>query len=167
MADEQGRPSIERVRAVLDYDAGAGALRWKITDRRKRKGTVAGKWHSDGYRYIQLDRKHFGAHRLAWVIVHGVWPPEHVDHINGNRGDNRLGNLRLASISQNNAHKGKKPGCSSNYKGVCKVADNRWVSRITVGGRAIHLGSFRSETEAYATYREAAIKFFGDFAGQL
>lgn len=88
-----------------------------------------------------------------------------VDHINGNRLDNRKCNLRLATRRQNQWNKRKRKHCSSEFKGVCWHNQNKcWRARIKFYGKEIALGCFSSEIEAAKAYNEAAKKYFGDFA---
>jgi hypothetical protein len=105
------------------------------------------------------------AHRLAFALGHGRWADE-VDHVDGNRANNALSNLRECTRQQNqwNARKrGAAP--SSRFKGVhwCKSREV-WHARITVGYRGIFLGSFADEAEAGAAYLAAAQKYAGEFA---
>lgn len=91
-------------------------------------------------------------------------PNGQVDHINGNRADNRRCNLRLATQKENSQNKTKFWG-KSKYKGV--LWDNKsecWQSRIFSQGKSIFLGNFRNEQNAAQAYNEAALKYFGEFS---
>ena len=103
---------------------------------------------------------------LARILRRELRPGEYVDHINGDKTDNRRENLRLATSSQNCANRGKREGTySSEYKGVYwhKPTKN-WRARIMVDGKPIHLGYFIDEMDAASAYDEAAMKYFGEFA---
>lgn len=85
--------TVERLRELLDYDPETGVFRWKEPRRKCRVGEVAGSLRKDGYVKIQVDGRFYQAHRLAWLCVYGVWPSA-IDHIDGNRANNAIANLR-------------------------------------------------------------------------
>lgn len=125
-------------------------------------GTNAGSLHVQGYIIISIDKQLYKAHRLAWLYVHGEWPTHgfDIDHINGNRADNRITNLRLATRSQNNANSKTRRDNISGSRGVSRWhRDHRW--RATINGR--HLGLYETKQEAQEAYSIAARQEFGDF----
>jgi hypothetical protein len=131
----------ERLREVLDYDPGTGVFRWTDKGRNCLIGKVAGSTSNvTGYCIICVDKKTYSAHRLVWLHVHGFFPPEQVDHINRDRTDNRLSNLRLVSNAENRRNVGLSKYNTSGVSGVgWSRRENRWVSRIGVEGKTIYL----------------------------
>ena len=146
----------ERLREVLTYDAETGDFFWLVaTAQRVRVGDVAGGIHPSGYRQIVVDGRLYMAHRLAWFYIYGAWPTNQIDHINGDRADNRLANLREATNAENSQNQ-RHPSANnqSGFLGVSKDR-SRWKARIMVGGRHRHLGYFDSPEEAHTRYLEA------------
>jgi hypothetical protein len=159
-----------RVKELLHYDETSGLFTWKKRpSNRVNIGDVAGSLDAtsgarSGYRSIRLDGQLLRAHRLAWLYVHGVMPPDEIDHINGDRGDNRITNLRLATHTENTRN-GRKltPGLKGAHwrKHRSKAP---WLSRIGKDGKYFHLGCFATAEEAHAAYVKAATEMFGEFA---
>lgn len=154
------RVTAERLRELLDYNPATGVFKWKPTAQKRTKGLVAGSKHRGWYWIIAIDKRQYLAHRLAWLYVHGRWPLDQIDHVNGIRFDNRIANLREATTIQNRQN--RKPKVAG-LKGVWKYY-NRWRARIYANGKCIWLGTFSTQEAASAAYREAAIKHHGEFA---
>ena len=154
--------TAERVRQLFSYDSDTGLLTWRTG---QRAGAVAGTRVAPGYIRITIDREIYSAHRLVWVYVHGRWPREHIDHINGQRDDNRLLNLREASHAQNCQNAMRRRDNSSGHKGVSWHRQRqKWQAQIAANGRRWHLGTFETAEEAGAAYRSAAIRLHGKFS---
>jgi hypothetical protein len=156
-ARKEAATSLSMVEALYFYD------RWTGTFIRRSSGVVAGSTNTAGHIQINVGRQLFVAHRLAWLFVHGEWPTNDLDHINGNKSDNRMTNLRLAAPFQNCRNRKMQCTSKTGFKGVGKIG-SRFRARIKVNGREIHLGLFKTAEEAHATYVEAATKIFGEFA---
>ena len=126
----------------------------------KRKGDVAGSPHNAGYRQICIDRKKHLIHRLIWCYHYGE-TPDQIDHINGERSDNRIENLRECTYSQNHGNKRMSRNNTSGYKGVFLDKRNGfWF--VYVAHR--YIGRSRSIEEAAAMYDKAAKHHYGNFA---
>jgi hypothetical protein len=154
--------TVEELRRTVDYDPATGVLRWILKNRR---GVCAGRPAKPSTNPIQgtrirINRVLYYAHRLAWLYVHGVWPTGVVDHINGDRNDNRIENLRDCTQGQNLANSKKRKSNTSGFKGVAKVWNGSW--RATVKGR--HVGTFQTVEAARDAYRDAAKQVFGQYA---
>jgi hypothetical protein len=149
--------SLDRVRRFLHYDEATGVLSWKVNRGKARVGRNAGCEDGDGYIQVLIDRKRFLAHRLCWAISHDAWPILHIDHLNGDRKDNRLCNLRQVPIYGNNQNRHMRPSHSkSPYLGVfMERGRNRWRARIQVDGRKRSVGTFATAEDAHAAYLAA------------
>lgn len=147
-----------RLRECIHYDPETGAFTRKVRlAHRHQVGDDATHPMSNGYMRVAIDSQRYLAHRIAWLYVHGEWPKNHIDHINGNRADNRLANLRDVSRSINQQNR-RKPD-SDNQSGLLGAhyhGQNRnWVARVRVNGRAKHIGSFPTPELAHEAYVEA------------
>lgn len=161
------------IHKLLDYNAETGKFYWKPRSvdmfssehhANKWNGRFAGKEakkaHGGGYLQICVLFTNYLAHRLAWFYIYGEWPAE-IDHINGDRKDNRLVNLRAASRKVNSRNLKQNVRNTSGFRGVrYKKAANRWVAYIGVNGKFKHVGSFETMREAVAA-RFRAEKQFG------
>jgi len=147
----------ERITQLLDYDPETGVFTW----RPRLAGTVV----KNGYVTLSVDSCRVYAHRLAWFYVHGEWPKEQVDHINGKRDDNSIKNLRLASQSQNSCNGVLRANNTSGYRGVSWSKKNqKWIARIVKHRKQHVLGYFASKEEAYDEYLEAARDLHGEYS---
>lgn len=105
------------------------------------------------------------AHRLAWFYIHGGWPADQIDHIDMIRDNNRIANLRIATMTHQRANQHVRKDSKSGLKGVQKRCDNRWRARITFRGTVYNLGhSFETPEAAHAAYVKKAEELFGEFA---
>lgn len=148
---------------VLDYDPLSGDFTWKRTlSSSGPKGSKAGREKNE-YWYVGLNGREYRAHILAWFYMFKEWPKLPLDHENQVKTDNWINNLRLATGSQNNANTRRSKRNTSGYKGV-SASGQKWRSAIVVNGETIRLGTFADIQDARRAYREAAIKYFGEFA---
>jgi hypothetical protein len=158
--------TAEKLREILDYDPETGVFTWRVTlSIRAPSGSTAGTCCNDGRVNITICGRRYKAHRLAWLYVHGEWPPELIDHIDGNPSNNRIANLRPATCRQNGANAKRSVSNTSGFKGVCWDGVNRrWRAHITLNGKTKCLGRFDKIEDASAAYRKAAERCFGEFA---
>ncbi len=148
---------LDRLRELLDYDEIAGVFTWKKSNsNRKAIGSKAGgRKNSHGYMHISIDGKLYSAHRLAWFYVYGVWPNQ-IDHMNGDRVDNRIANLRSVS-GQYNMHNQRKAhiNSSTGALGVIAKPSGKFAAEIRVDGKKKYLGTFSSIDDASSAYMKA------------
>ena len=158
----------ERLHELLDYNPDTGVFIWMVDFNHIKAGSIAGYVHRERnkeYRTIRIAGKDYKAHRLAWIFVHGCWPKKQIDHINGDKGDNRLVNLREASNGQNKANSGLSKANTSGYKGVSRQSYRRgWRAQIKKNGKSRYIGGYDTPEEAHAAYCIEAEKLHGQFA---
>lgn len=145
-----------------DWESERSCKSWNSKNSEKVAFRVARK---DGYLQGKIARVSYLSHRVAWAIDRGAWPDSDIDHINGDRSDNRIVNLREATDTENGRNRGKNKNNRSGYKGVSKFKnEKRWGARICENGNKHYLGSFHTPEAAYAAYCEAAKRLHGEFA---
>ena len=153
--------TVETVRAVLDYEPDTGIFRWRVSCGNVKAGAAAGSVRSDGYAVIKINGMQFMAHRLAWLYTHGVMPQDQIDHLNGDKRDNRIANLRDVSQFTNQQNQTRpRTDNISGYRGVSWERGNkRWRAQIRANGRLQYLGYFDCAKEAHAAYLAAKLQF--------
>lgn len=150
------KPSLERVRELLAYDPETGVFTRKVANSNSTKvGDVAGALTDRGYVRMRVDGCFVYGQGLAWFYVHGVWPEQEIDHINGVRSDNRIGNLRDVSRKDNMQNQ-RKAQASNKSTGVLGVhfhkAMKKFRASIRFDGKPKHLGYFTTADDAHSAY---------------
>lgn len=171
--------SPETLRELLCYEPDTGKLYWKERHQKFFNGTRGWKsWNtrfarkeaftsltSKGYRQGGIFGEMYSAHRVIWAMIYGAWPAEFVDHINGNRADNRICNLRKASHIENLWNQRKQRNNTSGYKGVSfHIRKGKWVAQIQTRSGQKYLGLFDTPGAAHDAYGSAAKRYHGQFA---
>lgn len=141
----------------LKYDPDTGVFTWRAGNRAHKRGDIAGYFDSRGYILICLQYHEYRAHRLAWLFVHGEWPTQVIDHINGNRQDNRIANLRDVSVAEN--CQGFRTVSPRNKTGITGVGwskqKNCFTASKMIDGKSKFLGCFDTLEEAAAARADA------------
>lgn len=151
-------PSQKTLKELFTYDAKHGVLRWKQSRGTAQAGAAAGWTHQNGYIYIGLNGRSYKAHRLIWMYVHGADPKGIIDHIDRNKANNRIANLRVVTDGQSNQNKGAYKNNVTGHKGVGWYPLRKlWRVRIQHNGRVHTIGYFSSVAAAVAA-RNAAEK---------
>lgn len=160
----------ERLLKLFTYDEKSGVFTRRVATGRRgchRAGELAGTIQNHGYQVISIDKKRYMAHRLAWFYVRAVWPSGDLDHINGDKLDNRIANLREATRKQNMQNVRQHKHNTSGYKGVAWHSQrNKWRAYIFDSYRQIHLGLFDSREAAYAARLKAEKQYHTHRVGQ-
>lgn len=166
--DARPLPSPDYLRQLFRYEPETGKLYWRergpesfSPGRRwsvrhkvdnwnvRHAGKEAGAVHPDGYLRVSIDNRLYSGHRLAWAVHYGEEPAKNIDHIDGDKLNNRIANLRLADHAENMRNVRGKPRNTSGVTGVfwCKRS-KRWLARVSLGNRKVWTRSFREIDDA-------------------
>ena len=147
----------DELKKILSYDPETGLFHWRIKpSKRFTAGMQAGS-SVNGYIRIHTNGRQYGAHRLAWLYIHGVEPEHQIDHINGNPSDNRIVNLRQATALEN-AQNIRRPQKNDSHGNLGVTYDSKkklWRTRISVNGTRKYIGKFKTQEQAAQAYLEA------------
>lgn len=159
-------------RSIMDLDTieaeffyKDGSLFRKNPSHRCKEGTPA-IYHSTRYLCVKIKGKAYKAHRVIFMMHYG-WCPLMLDHINGNRYDNRIENLRMVDYNANNMNSRSRKGTSSKYKGVSKDiyhSKQYWKAQIQFNKKKYRLGHFADEVVAAKAYDIKAKELFKEYA---
>lgn len=145
----------ERLKALLHMDPESFRFTWKVGRQCIRAGSPAGTESDAGYRAVLVDGSKYQEHRLVWLYVHGIWPDGLIDHINGDKSDNRLENLRVVDHMGNmqNQPKARKTN-RTGFAGV-RPHGKKFQADIRIWGERRVLGTFETAEQAYEACRAA------------
>ena len=176
-------PDADYLRQLLIYNENTGVLIWRprsveaFKDGGKTAQHSCNAWNSKfankpagcvgagGYVFIRFDDVLYRAHRIAWKMVYGLDAPADIDHIDGDRTNNKLSNLRLATRTQNCGNRDLSVKNRSGFKGVSWYSkDKKWVAELTYEKKRVFRKYFNDPEEASKAYQEAAEKYYGEYA---
>lgn len=170
------KPTFAQAREILKYDSETGKLFWKeravhlfATDGTHSQEHIAARWNSRyankeaftainnvGYHFGQIGHRPYLAHVVIWLIVTGDWPTLQIDHINGDKLDNRLVNLRHVSQAINQLNQKRSKRNKSGVMGVFFIGRiNKWNAYINKDRKHHNLGYFHSFQDAVAARKSA------------
>lgn len=160
---------LELLRERFAYCPETGRLTWRVMPSNNVAiGQMAGVVLKIGYRKVVVNNEQLYAHHIAWYLHHGEWPSIMIDHINGDRDDNRAGNLRLADQSQQNFNTKRNVKNTSGVKGVARCAKTgRWRAYITIGRKQKFLGNHLRFEDAVHARLAAEAQICGAFSRTL
>jgi len=144
----------------ITYDPDTGLFKWLEPTYPKKPGWISGSQKGNGYLRIKVNQQQHAAHRLAWYLMHGKWPDNMIDHIDGNPLNNKLNNLRDVSsfVNQQNRKKAQRSSLTG-LIGVTEKRPGRYYARITADGERKCLGTFDTPEQAHQAYLEAKRKY--------
>lgn len=155
--------TADQLKDALHYEPETGIFTWRIRPSKSiLPGMVAGCTEKRiGYITIGLLKRIYKAHRLAWLYTYGEWPKGLIDHINGDKADNRIANLRDV-FADGNSQNIRKPNRrnKSGFMGVI-FFQKKWRASITVSGKTKWLGDYATPEEAHQVYLTAKRKYHG------
>jgi hypothetical protein len=158
--------TVDLLKHLFDYDKETGNLIWKVSNGNNQKiGDIAGSLNAKvGYIRVGINGKKYLAHRLIF-LYHKGYLPKTIDHINGDKVDNRIENLRAVTASQNQHNRKINSNNTSGYKGVYYYKPlNKWCANIRLEYKRIHLGYYKTPEEAAEVLRKAREELHGNFA---
>ncbi len=155
---------LEVVNKLFRYDKETGDLVRKISVRKgSEAGQIVGTEDGRGYLRTSIKGVKYFNHRIIFLMHNGYLPP-FLDHIDTNKRNNRIENLRAATITQNNHNQGRRKTNTSGVKGVrWKATHNMWSASVTLNGKRKHVGHFRTVPEAEVAVRKAREQLHGAF----
>ena len=178
------------LRELIDYNPETGSMTWRerpvsMFENHGGRYTAQRSWKmfntkhagqpafdtlcKSGYHTGTLKGYTFSQHRVAWAYVHGYWPAQALDHINRDRADNRIENLRLSTGTLNNHNKkvGARVHQASGFVGVAwYMPAEKWVAYVSKNRKRFHVGYFDDPAEAALARDAKALELYGDYAFQ-
>ena len=153
------RLTASELRGIFSYDESTGRL---------MRGDKPAGFRDGRYDRVLVTangvRSRLSVHRVVWCLVHGQWPEMDIDHKDGDGHNNRLENLRLATVQQNMRNVGPRKDNQLGLKGVRRTPYGKYQARLTISGKEHYLGTFDTADQAYAALSQTAIKVHGAFA---
>lgn len=149
------------LKSLLSYRKELGIFtRFTSPNGKEKAGDIAGTINKQGYVKVCVAGKNYLAHRLVWLYHTGEFPIKHLDHINNNKLDNRIENLREVTITENMKNKTKPKHNTTGKTGVVyNKANSNYMANITVDKKKIYLGSFQQIEDAIQARLDAEEKY--------
>lgn len=171
-------PSPDSLRRLLRYDCETGKLFWRARNSSqfyndngraeasalmwndRFAGQMAGTMEDGGYTRLYVNHRNQLSHRVIWAMAYGEWPRGQIDHIDHDRSNNRLENLRLVSERGNSRNRRLSGRNTSGINGVCWDIDlSKWRAQIVIERRCVYLGVFASKADAERARKSADVSY--------
>jgi hypothetical protein len=153
--------TLALVNEYLTYDPDTGKLYQRKKRPRIQVGSLAGCVRPKGYRYIELEGRKYPAHHIVWLLETGAAPIKSLDHIDGDKDNNKFSNLREVTTKQNSENRGKQRNNKTGYKGVSFNSRlQKYVAQIQHNSQAIYIGLYPTAYEAHLAYENKAKELF-------
>lgn len=147
------------LKELLCYDEGTGIFAWSEKQHKGVRGKVAGTLDKEGYVILSVKGKKYKAHRVAWFFVYGDFPDQEIDHIDGQKTNNKISNLRQATRQQNQSNIYRPQSINKlGIRGVCKHR-GKFMANIKINGKNFYLGLFDTKEIAQQAYLSAKHKY--------
>lgn len=156
-------PPLKVAREYFTYDSKTGSIFNRTSKTNRRSGERAESQEAGGYLVVSIRGALFKAHRMAWLLHYGSEPTGVIDHIDGNRKNNAIENLRDAKHHMNMCNRPAPPHNTSGIKGVSRHG-RKWRASVTVDRKRHNLGTFERKEDAAAVVRDARIRLHGEYA---
>lgn len=170
-------PDHAYLQALLAYDLNTGILTWRPRPpelfahmstyrlwNARFAGKPAGYLHTSGHINVDIGDQRTFAHRVIWKLMMGEDPPDEIDHRDTNKANNRWGNLRVSTHTQNSQNRALRSDSTSGFRGVgWHKGKGKWRVRIYINGKCKSLGYYDNIEPATAAYSAAAAKAYGEF----
>lgn len=162
----------DQLKKILNYNSETGVFIWLHRGRdqfssdlncsmfnSRYSGKEAGSINTKGYMKITIAPNLHSAHRLAWLYVYGELPDGQIDHINGDKTDNKISNLRCVSNEINCKNQSLAKNNTTGILGVhFSSTSRRWIARINAGGNRQYLGCFSTLLDACSARKSAEMQ---------
>lgn len=159
---------LDYAKEHLNFNFDTGEVTWKKYPKRFNKinkPIIAGSTHHSGYRTVVLQNKHYQLHRIIWGVYYGKMPDKCIDHIDLNKSNNAISNLREATNFQNGYNRNVYKNSTSGFKNVqWDAASSKWRVRVRVDGKRHHVGRFDNKDAAINAAKEFMLQHHKEFS---
>ena len=150
----------QQLKTQVHYNPRTGIFKRTVKTSKANIGDEITRKTNRGYIQFSVLGKLYSGHRLAWLYEHGKFPKNQIDHINHDRIDNRIDNLREATNAENHKNRTMQSNNTSGYNGVYWREDRRrWYVSITIDQKTKHIGYFKAKDDAVSARKEAEKKY--------